>query len=310
LLSVTLARFAVLGAVLVSLVYGVLIPLRANTFFHRGHVLSIQGTHDAAISYVTRAVTLDAKQQPYWIELSAAHRAAATHEADLLERRAHLEEARRAAARAIELVPLDGYGHANLGLTLLALATLDPPAATPQQVFQTFDRALAIDETNARFLVKAADAALTLGDLARAQSCASRNRENYPRYAPARLQLGTVALRRSEWESAASEFEAALDGSWRGASGRAEAWKGLARASLELGRPAEALRAAQEAITAAPDDAEAWSYCGRAQEAFARQPGEPSERLRRDAIASYGRAFLLDPGDAAARTALDRLVPN
>ncbi len=207
-------------------------------------------------------------------------------------------------------MPLDGHGHANLGLTLLALAQLDPPAATREEVFEAFDRALAIDERNAHFLSAAARAALTLGALARARSYAGRNRELYPNYSLPRLQLGKLALRRSDWESAAAELEAALDGSWHGASDVVAAWKGLARARLELGQPTEALRATHEAIRRAPEDAEAWAQLGRAQEALADRPGESPERLRREAIESYGRAFLLDPDDPMARAALDRLVEH
>ncbi len=207
-------------------------------------------------------------------------------------------------------MPLHGHGHANLGLTLLALAQLDPPAATREGVFEAFDRALAIDESNARFLAAAARAALTLGELARARSYAGRNRELYPNYALPRLQLGKLALRRSDWESAASEFEAALNGSLHGQSDVVAAWKGLARARLELGQPAEALRATHEAVRRAPEDAEAWAQHGQAQEALAQRQGEYPERLRRESIKSYGRAFLLDPADPIARAALDRLLEN
>ena len=108
-------------------------------------------------------------------------------------------------------------------------------------------------------------------------------------------------LRRSEWESAAAEFEAALDGNWRDAPNRAAAWKGLAQARLKLGRPDESLEAAQQAITGAPEDAEAWRLHGATQEAL---------DLRNEALASYGRAFLLDPSDPITRSALDRLVPK
>ena len=76
-----LARFAILIAVLLGLLYGVLNPLRANTSFQKGRVLGLQGKHAAALPHITRALERDGEQPLYWLELCAAHHAAGTGEA-------------------------------------------------------------------------------------------------------------------------------------------------------------------------------------------------------------------------------------
>ena len=84
--------------------------------------------------------------------------------------------------RAKDLVPVNSYGHDNLGQVLGVLAV--EGLASPAQAFAEFEAALAIDRNNVYFYVDASDAALALRDLARAKSYCDRGLACFSGFAP------------------------------------------------------------------------------------------------------------------------------
>src|SRR6185295_19832736 len=96
-------------------------------------------------------------------------------------RRAPFEEARRAAERAVCLVPSDPYAHAQLGSVLSELERETPPLASRAEVEQAFGSARGLDRNNSLIHVAAATAALAAGDHELVVSWAELASRLYPR---------------------------------------------------------------------------------------------------------------------------------
>jgi tetratricopeptide (TPR) repeat protein len=182
--------------------------------------------------------------------------------------------------------------------------------ARPEEAFQAFDRALALDPNNAYFLTDAANAAIVLGDLRQAKRYAERGVALYgeqmydpgfgpvlyPGYGPLRAQLGTIAVLEKRKEDAALHFRKALEGEWKGD----EASFALAALYLteQLERPHETLEACRIAKARDPAFAAPFAAAGAALEAL----GQKDE-----AIAEYRAAIEKSPFNEEARKALARL---
>ena len=253
----SLIRAALAVPLLLALAWALGPPLRANLRAKSAAGLMKAGHPEAARLELELAVAAEPSRFLYWIELGEALHASGLRVAEPDDARRHLEGARRAVRQALERVPADAYATANLGLVLAALARLEPTDVRRREVLAAFDRALEIDAESAYFLRDAARAALELGALDRATSYASRSVELYPDYALPRLQLGHVALARSDWASASRELQAATQGRWRGEPGVLDAWKGLAQARLAQGRREAALAAYWRVLARDPADSDA-----------------------------------------------------
>ncbi|RME76798.1 MAG: hypothetical protein D6776_00635 [Planctomycetota bacterium] len=312
-LPARLAALAPWPLVALGLWYGIVIPVRANMACRDGRSNVSLGRPRAAIADLQRAVALDPGKELYWVQLGTAYYTASFYTTDPAERRTLLEKALWAHRRSVRLVPVNAYDHANVARVLSDLARLRPPGATPAEVYEAFERALALDPHNAYFLGDAAKAALALGDSARARAYAERNRAWFPHYGPSRAQLGAILMREKRWQEAERELEAAASGNWYGdRAAELAALINLASCRIALGKYAAAEVAARRAVEIEPYNAGAWRKLARIRELRAQQlerdgKSEPALAARRQALAAYRRVLRLAPGDKAARQAVERL---
>jgi O-antigen ligase/tetratricopeptide (TPR) repeat protein len=271
----------------------VLRPWEASQAARRGLLLTPR-VPAAAVDAFERAVALDSSNAFYWVKLGAAAHAHGRAARDVEQRRRYLGRAREAFERSIRLVPVTAYNHANLG-RLLADLTRDGHAR-PEDVWPRFDAALARDPNNAYFYTDAATAALVLDDRARAARYAKQAAALYPRFALAHSILGHLELADGRPAEAARVLEGALALDWHGAAGaQAVAGSNLAAAYLRLGKPAEAERAARQALTHTPGYADARFNLAKALELLGR---------RREALEEYRRILAEQPDYEPAREAL------
>jgi O-antigen ligase/Tfp pilus assembly protein PilF len=192
---------------------GVVWPYRANLACRAGDRLLGEEPR-RAVACFERATRLDPSKELYWVQLGAGAQLAARSAPVPAERRQLLLLARHAFERALHLVPVNVFHHANLGRLLGELAR--EGLAAPGQAFAAFDAALAADRYNAYFYVDAATTALVLGDGARARAYATRGLDVYPHFGPLRAQLGYLALLEKRPDEAAGLLDEALRSDWYG----------------------------------------------------------------------------------------------
>ena len=193
--------------------FGVIRPIQADLACWRGMELMAEKPR-AALAALESAVRRQPWKPFYWLQLGGAAQAAARQAGDTNERIERLLQARRACEQAIELTPVDAFGHANLGRVLTELTVVDQ--ATPSEALAAFDRALALDRRNAELYFHAANAALQLGEIGKTKEYASSATNLYPRFAPAWAQLGYAALAESRCQDADAMLDRALRLDWFG----------------------------------------------------------------------------------------------
>jgi O-antigen ligase/tetratricopeptide (TPR) repeat protein len=211
-----------------------------------------------------------------------------------VERTAHLLRSREVLARAARLVPADAYGWASLSASetkLAAAGLLDR-----EQPFRSLDEAVRRDPVNATFRIAGANAALELGDLARARRYAEDAAAALPDFAPPRAQLAHVAAREGRVEDAIGLLRESLSLQWYGQTeahhvGQANLVSLLVRA----GRLAEAEEEARSLVEGAPTFAPGRYQLGRALEGLGRMD---------EAVREYEATLRLDPSHRGAREAL------
>ncbi|MBI5549840.1 MAG: O-antigen ligase family protein [Deltaproteobacteria bacterium] len=275
---------------------GIVKPLRADFFCRQG----IQQTPlqpEAAVASLAWSTSLAPDDDFCLAKLGIAAEAAADVAKEPPRRLEALEAARRAFRKAVELVPQNAYHHANQGRALAKLVPFG--RATSEEALGTVDRGLARDPNNADLLYGAANTALAMNDLAKAELYARQALARVPGFAPCQAQLGFLALMRSEPDPAASLLREALLGDWRGRDAdRVIAEGNLASALLQLGRAEEALPFARAAAEGAPTSADLRFNLARALDMGGH---------REEALAEYRRLIADFPALARARRALAAL---
>jgi tetratricopeptide (TPR) repeat protein len=177
--------------------------------------------------------------------------------------------AQEAFVRATLLVPASGYNW--LGLARLQKDRLRNGEASPGDVDQAFDAALARDPRNASFLADAANAALEAGRLERGEELASRSASFYPDYGPPAGQLGLVDLIRGRPQEAYRRLERSLLLDWRGQeAARAVTLYNATAAAVAVGESAAAVRWARASLEIEPSSPEARYNLARALEGVGR----------------------------------------
>ena len=197
---------AVLAAAL--LFVGVLQPFRADVLSRHATTL-LASAPRLALDDARHSVRLDPSRDLPWLRLAAAGQAAARAEKDPVLRKDLFAEARRAAAEAVRLEPLNPYGQANLGTVLADLERESPPLAARAEVEEAFERARSLDPNNSFVHVAAATAALAAGDRDRAISWARLCSRLYPRFATPRALWGAASLLAGRELAAAGHVEPA-----------------------------------------------------------------------------------------------------
>jgi tetratricopeptide (TPR) repeat protein len=213
------------------------------------------------------------------------------------EREGLLHRAHAAFARALELVPCNSYNHANLGR--IRTEMVREKLANPDDAFAAWDRALALDRNNAGFYAEAANNALALGDLERAERYAAQGLERYPDFGPLIAIPGYAALQRGRLHRAIRRLEAALAGDWHG-DDDADCRAGCTLVStlIRVQRYSDAYHRAFGMADRWPDRPDPWCLLGETQERLG---------LREEAIITYQHIAMRWTEQQAALKALQRL---
>ncbi len=284
---------AVWAGALALAAWGVGRPVLASAACRDGQAWLVLSP-EKALPFLERSVALDPTRDVCLARLGTAALLVAKTTTDGGVRRAALEQAGRAFERARALVPADAYHRSNLARLRTELAR--DGKARADEAFAAYDAALALDPANGHILADAALSALTLGDTGRARVYAARALSLYADFAPPRAVLGYLALAAGDAEGAVRLLEGAMKGHWRGDEGARRAALGnLAAALLRLGRHAEALEPAREAVRLMPDNVDTRFNLGRTLQLLGRH-AEAAEEFR--------RILARQPTHAPAREAL------
>jgi len=269
-------------------------PFRANLAYTQSRLLT---THPfQALEEAERAVAGAPGQALYWSQLGTVARACSAISSPSDQHR-YLLRARVAWQKARALVPADSYHHANLGCLLADMAREQLASST--EVFAEFDRALQLAPGNAYFAIEAADGALALGDLPRAEAYAGNCAALYPDFGAAQARLGYVAYARQQWTQACQRLKKALALPWHDdEAGRDRGQVILALVLCHLGELSEALK---QASGPAPGSAE-WISARFIRAQILERLGDLTQ-----AAADYQCVLAADPGNVQAVHALQRL---
>jgi O-antigen ligase/tetratricopeptide (TPR) repeat protein len=215
---------------------------------------------------------------------------------DHAERESWLRRSREVLAHSARLVPADGYGWASLAVPETRLAVQGE--LDREQPFRTFEQAFDRDPRNVTFRLAAANAALELGDLARARHYASEAAGMLPTFGPALAQLAHVTAREGRLDEAIRLLRIARAGEWYGQTDAHQvAEANLASLLIRARLFEEAASVARALAHAAPAFGPGHYQLARALEGLGQWP---------DAKAEYEAVLRLDPFDGGARKALDR----
>lgn len=215
--SATIIAWRLVAAIAAMFAIATLVirPFQADLACRAGDEALVDNLPEA-LDLFERAVELAPERPTGWVKLGAgAHRLARASE-DSAARHRLLERACAAYAKAVRQVPVCGDFHADLGRALGDLAQYEP--ALVPQVFAAFDAALARDPENAYFRADACQAALQLGEVARAERCLAPVLEHYPTFGPGFYQLGLLHLAHQRPDLAKADFNRAFHSQWRGDS--------------------------------------------------------------------------------------------
>lgn len=230
-------------------------PLTAAVYARRGVEMTTRSPIEACAN-LAQATRLAPQNDFYWAKLGLAAEQFAATSPSIEQRQRLLSTALGAFERAVTLIAANPYHHANLGRLRGKLALLGAPRA---EAYAAHDEALRLDPNNVDLLRQAAATALLLNDFERSDAYAERALAIVPTYAPALAHLGFVALARGQVERGESLLREALaaDGFDDAPLERLAALVNLSAARLRLGRSADALAAAEEAVRLAPDSTQA-----------------------------------------------------
>jgi tetratricopeptide (TPR) repeat protein len=204
-------RLAIALGACVLLVQGLWPAFRASAACRHGLELMLVDP-DAAIPEFHRAVALAPWNDVYWLQLGIAHYSCAGAAAEL-DKLKHLHGSHAALRRAIALEP--GRGPHRLWLARVLGEQVHRGLASPAHVLAQLDMALALEKSNAYFHADACTLALSLHELERARVYAAAGTRLYPDFAPARAQLGHIALLQHRYAEAIEHLQRSLTLNWR-----------------------------------------------------------------------------------------------
>jgi tetratricopeptide (TPR) repeat protein len=273
----------------------VIAPFRARLACRRGEEL-VSSNPAAAVPFLEEAATLDPNHLTIQYRLSEAYQQMARQSVESA-RQSWYRQADDALHRAISLVPVNPYSHANRGRLLGEMACLG--LANPAEALAEWEIALAADPNQPTFLAEASRTALALGEVARARSYVKRGLSLYPTIAVFHSLLGACALREGKLKEAGLSLEQSLQRDWRGdREEKARALALLASTRLQQRRFREASLAAWRSREIRPD----WPAV---QLLFAQ--GLEALGDHRSARREYRRLLQLRPSHPAALRALQHL---
>lgn len=302
-----------------ALHYTVYRPFVADTFCKNALNLVGSKFYRDAIPYFDTALGMSPGREDCWNQKALAQQQIGVAEPEPEARRATLLEALRSNEHSIDLVPESWKYRADRARISYDLFRTPGSVVTREQVESAFEEAVVKTPRNVILLVDASIASLVLENPEQAETYARRALELYPRYGPARAQLGLVAKQRQQWERAAKELTRSMTEKWTGREkDLSYVWAELADVQLRQERGDEALFAAWRAVTGNPKSARAYLLLGRSFDLRGGQIGKRRRaegegggveelRIHRDrAVEAYRRALNLDPDNVDARQALRR----
>lgn len=247
----SVAAIAIVWAAAILIVTQALVPaVRASAACRTGSDLA-SAYPALAVDHLAQAVALNPWNDLYPVHLGMAYLNLSRKSANPDQAVDSLVAARHAFEQAVALEPLRGTHRKWLGGALAELAL--HRRAEPRDAFAEFDRAIALDPSNASIYVDACNAAFALQDIPRAKRYAERCASLYPEYAPPEAQLGHVALAENRFADAAKRYRNALGLEWRDlAEQRALARVGLLESLTKSDRFEEAAEAGKEAVRESP----------------------------------------------------------
>lgn len=186
-------------------------PLRADL---HSSAAALTKSPSEAFRCHREAVRICPRSPLYWNRFGGFVEERARHETDRTRREQDYRLAQSAFARAVECEPGNGYHRAGLGRANAELAKLGK--VDPQDAFAAFDAAIHCDPSVAHFYVDASQAALQLGDAARAAEYVRAGLERYDSYAVMRKQAAMLHLLRNRPLEALPEFDRAVAADWKG----------------------------------------------------------------------------------------------
>jgi tetratricopeptide (TPR) repeat protein len=196
------------------------------------------------------------------------------------------------------MVPINAYGHANVGRITAELAR--EKQALPHEAFAAFERALALDPNNAYICADATRAALALGEVKRATEIADAGLQRYPNFGPLNAVAGYVAMQEGRLEAALSALLTAMPTDWHeDENGRHSTWNAITLTLIRMKRFDEAATHAWGMIQRWPERPDVYFARARALELARRIP---------EALDVYRTIVHLWPENRQALAALQRLT--
>lgn len=188
---------------------------------------------------------------------------------DERSRLSDLARAREALAKAVRIAPENAENRILYATVISAQSVLKPGPNSKSEVREEFQRAVERDPLSPVVLVGAERGLIAAGLENEARELALRCARAYPGYASPLADLGSLALEQGRTAAAAETLRLAVRRSWReDATGAANAWNDLARASLTLGQNQQAAEAADSALAHNPNLAQAFAIRASAQRAL------------------------------------------
>lgn len=254
----TFRSLAAGGALAAALWFMLVVPpLRAEIFL-------AEAMHSPAGSqrrgdFLARAATTAPWDPRYSAELGRSLLLEGLRERDPEAQWDLLVRARGALTESVAAAPENSENRILLASVLSAQAASRPVLTSVGEVRDAFRSAVALDPLNPIVLVAAERGLLAVGLDEDARELALRCAVAYPDYASPLADLGAIALNKGRTAAAADTLKLAVRRQWRGdVTGAAQAWNGLARASLTMGRFAQARDAADSALVYNPGLADAY----------------------------------------------------
>jgi O-antigen ligase len=231
-----------IAAAAVAVLWGVLVLLPWLAEMNTAAAMRQRLASPERAERLRRALTVAPWDARYASELGRALLAHAYSEADPPRRSAGLAQARAAFERAVRLSPFSGELHALLARTIASQAAGTLPLREEALIRAEYDRAMALEPTNANVLELATQGYLEMGRMAEARAVALRCTRLFPDYALPIADLGVVALLEGRTQAAADTLTLALRRNWHGEEGAAMAAKSNYVAALREMRLGDVLK--------------------------------------------------------------------
>ncbi len=257
------------GAALASVLWFLLVgrPLQAE--MHLAEALHYPAGNPVREELLAKATVAAPWDPRYPAELGRSFFYEALRAQDGQSRTSFIERARSLLTNAVRIAPENGENRLLFATVVSAQSIMRPGANSKNEVREAFRRAVERDPLSPVVMVGAERGLIAAGLQEDARALALRCASAYPDYAPPLADLGSMALEQGRTAAAAETLRLAVRLAWReDATGAANAWNDLARASLTLGQYQQASDAADSALAHNPNLGQAFAFKAAAKHAL------------------------------------------